>query len=155
MRLASRVLSILFAGVQLQAALGQRLQIGARGAVAVKIWKEVGIEIKNRDGKFILPDDPLFDPIYAHLAKVGKPLHAHLAEPIVADPHLITVLRTAALPAADGAGVPAMAKGQVKSNKEVRKPKAEKPKPSEIIGVPSTSASRACSACRSASVSVA
>ncbi len=54
----------------------------ARGAVAVKIWKEVGIEIKNRDGKFILPDDPLFDPIYAHLAKIGKPLHAHLAEPI-------------------------------------------------------------------------
>ncbi len=54
----------------------------ARGAVAVKIWKEVGIEIKNREGKFILPDDPLFDPIYAHLAKVGKPLHAHLAEPI-------------------------------------------------------------------------
>ncbi|MDP3072082.1 MAG: amidohydrolase family protein [Opitutaceae bacterium] len=54
----------------------------ARGAVAVKIWKEVGIEIKDRDGKFILPDDPLFDPIYAHLARRGKPLHAHLAEPI-------------------------------------------------------------------------
>ena len=54
----------------------------ARGAVAVKIWKEVGIDIKNRDGKFILPDDPLFDPIYEHLAKIGKPLHAHLAEPI-------------------------------------------------------------------------
>ncbi len=53
-----------------------------RGAVGVKIWKEVGIEIKNPAGKFILPDDPLFDPIYAHLAKVGKPLHAHLAEPI-------------------------------------------------------------------------
>ncbi|MSU23099.1 MAG: hypothetical protein EXS32_04665 [Opitutus sp.] len=54
----------------------------ARGAVAVKIWKEVGMEIKDRNGKFILPDDPLFDPIYAHLAKRGKPLHAHLAEPI-------------------------------------------------------------------------
>ncbi|MEO6246537.1 MAG: amidohydrolase family protein [Opitutaceae bacterium] len=54
----------------------------ARGAVAVKIWKEVGLEIKDRDGKFILPDDPLFDPIYAHLARIGKPLHAHLAEPI-------------------------------------------------------------------------
>jgi predicted TIM-barrel fold metal-dependent hydrolase len=53
-----------------------------QGAVAVKIWKEVGIEIKDRNGKFILPDDPLFDPIYAYLAKRGKPLHAHLAEPI-------------------------------------------------------------------------
>jgi predicted TIM-barrel fold metal-dependent hydrolase len=53
-----------------------------RGAVAVKIWKEVGIDLKTRDGKFLLPDDPLFDPIYAHLAKRGKTLHAHLAEPI-------------------------------------------------------------------------
>lgn len=53
-----------------------------QGAVGVKIWKEVGIDIKDREGKFILPDDPRFDPIYAHLAKRGKPLHAHLAEPI-------------------------------------------------------------------------
>jgi predicted TIM-barrel fold metal-dependent hydrolase len=54
----------------------------AQGAVGVKIWKEIGIDIKDRNGKFILPDDPRFDPIYAHLARIGKPLHAHLAEPI-------------------------------------------------------------------------
>lgn len=53
-----------------------------RGAVAVKLWKEVGIDLKTPDGKFLLPDDPLFDPIYAHLARRNKPLHAHLAEPI-------------------------------------------------------------------------
>jgi predicted TIM-barrel fold metal-dependent hydrolase len=53
-----------------------------QGAVGVKIWKEVGIDIKDRAGKFILPDDARFDPIYAHLAARGKPLHAHLAEPI-------------------------------------------------------------------------
>ncbi len=53
-----------------------------QGAVGVKIWKEVGIDIKDRNGRFILPDDPLFDPIYAFMAKSGKPLHAHLAEPI-------------------------------------------------------------------------
>ncbi|MBI5768049.1 MAG: amidohydrolase family protein [Verrucomicrobia bacterium] len=52
------------------------------GAVAVKIWKEFGMEVKDRDGRFLLPDDPRLDPIYAHLAKRGKPLHAHLAEPI-------------------------------------------------------------------------
>ena len=54
----------------------------AQGAIGVKIWKEIGIDIKDRNGKFILPDDPRFDPIYAHLAKRGKVLHAHLAEPI-------------------------------------------------------------------------
>lgn len=54
----------------------------AGGAVAVKIWKEVGLGIRDRSGRFVLPDDPAFDPIYAHLARRGKPLHAHLAEPI-------------------------------------------------------------------------
>src|SRR5688500_12337216 len=40
----------------------------AHGAVMVKIWKEVGLELKRPDGSFQLPDDPIFDPVYAHLA---------------------------------------------------------------------------------------
>ena len=31
-----------------------------------------------------MPDDPIFDPIYAHLGRVGKPLLAHFAEPLAA-----------------------------------------------------------------------
>jgi predicted TIM-barrel fold metal-dependent hydrolase len=53
----------------------------AQGAVMVKIWKEVGIELKRPDGTFMMPDDSLLDPIYAHLASRRKPLLAHLAEP--------------------------------------------------------------------------
>ena len=53
-----------------------------KGAVAVKIWKEVGLDVKKKDGTFILPDDAIFDPIYAHIAARRKPLLAHLAEPI-------------------------------------------------------------------------
>jgi predicted TIM-barrel fold metal-dependent hydrolase len=53
----------------------------ANGAVMVKIWKEVGLELKRPDGSFVLPDDPIFDPVYAHLALRHKPLLAHLAEP--------------------------------------------------------------------------
>ena len=53
-----------------------------KGAVAVKIWKEVGLQVKKKDGTFILPDDAVFDPIYAHIAARRKPLLAHLAEPI-------------------------------------------------------------------------
>jgi predicted TIM-barrel fold metal-dependent hydrolase len=56
----------------------------AHGAVAVKIWKNVGMEIKNRDGKFIMPDDPKLAPIYKDIAAHGKTLMAHLAEPDVA-----------------------------------------------------------------------
>lgn len=53
----------------------------AAGAVMTKIWKDVGMEIKSADGTYIMPDDPMFDPIYAHLAKIGKPLMAHFADP--------------------------------------------------------------------------
>lgn len=53
-----------------------------KGAVMVKIWKEVGMEVKDRDGRFLMPDAPLFDPVYAFLAERGKPLLAHLAEPL-------------------------------------------------------------------------
>jgi len=56
----------------------------ARGAVGVKIWKEVGLVIQRPDGTFALPDDPQWDPIYAYIAKQGKVLHAHLAEPLEA-----------------------------------------------------------------------
>ena len=53
----------------------------AQGAVMVKIWKEVGIDLKRPDGSFMLPDDAVLDPVYAHLASRRKPLLAHLAEP--------------------------------------------------------------------------
>ena len=56
----------------------------AKGAVMVKIWKEVGMEIKDRQGRFVMPDDPVFDPIYAFLAERKTPLLAHLAEPLEA-----------------------------------------------------------------------
>jgi hypothetical protein len=56
----------------------------AQGAVMTKIWKEVGLELKRPDGTFMLPDDPVLDGVYAHLAKRRKPLLAHLAEPLEA-----------------------------------------------------------------------
>jgi hypothetical protein len=52
------------------------------GAVTTKIWKEVGMEVRGKDGSFVLPDDPVFDPIYEFLAVRRKPLMAHLADPI-------------------------------------------------------------------------
>lgn len=54
----------------------------AAGAVGCKIWKHVGMELKKPDGSYLLPDDAVFDPIYAHLEKVGQPLLMHIAEPL-------------------------------------------------------------------------
>ncbi|HZQ69331.1 MAG TPA: amidohydrolase family protein [Terriglobales bacterium] len=56
----------------------------AAGAVAVKIWKNIGMEIRDRTGKYIMADDPKFQPIYQDIAHQGKTLMAHQAEPDVA-----------------------------------------------------------------------
>jgi predicted TIM-barrel fold metal-dependent hydrolase len=52
------------------------------GAVLTKVWKDVGMELKTSTGTFVLPDDPVFDPIYAHLARQSRPLMAHFGDPI-------------------------------------------------------------------------
>jgi predicted TIM-barrel fold metal-dependent hydrolase len=56
----------------------------AQGAVAVKIWKNIGMEIKDSSGQYVMADDPKFEPIYKDIAAHGKTLMTHLAEPDVA-----------------------------------------------------------------------
>lgn len=51
------------------------------GAVAVKIWKNIGMEIRKSDGSFLMADDPIFAPIYKDVEKHRRTLIAHLAEP--------------------------------------------------------------------------
>jgi predicted TIM-barrel fold metal-dependent hydrolase len=53
----------------------------AQGAVAVKIYKVMGMEMKNKAGKWIMADDAAFQPIYRNIAAHNRPLIAHLAEP--------------------------------------------------------------------------
>ena len=51
------------------------------GAVAVKVWKNIGMEFRDKDSVLIMIDDPKFDPVFAHLAETGIPLVGHLGEP--------------------------------------------------------------------------
>lgn len=53
----------------------------ARGAVAVKMWKNVGMEIKDAKGNYIMPDNPVFEPIFKNIAAHNKTLVTHLADP--------------------------------------------------------------------------
>src|SRR5208282_270998 len=53
----------------------------AEGAIAIKIWKNIGMELKTPDGKYVMPDDPAFEPIYREIAAENKTLVAHVAEP--------------------------------------------------------------------------
>jgi hypothetical protein len=51
------------------------------GAIATKIWKNVGMAVRSKGGAYLLPDHPVLDPIYQLLQKEGRTLVAHLAEP--------------------------------------------------------------------------
>jgi predicted TIM-barrel fold metal-dependent hydrolase len=56
----------------------------ADGAVGIKIYKSIGMELRRKDGAFLMPDDPVFDPIWELLESRGKTLFTHLAEPAAA-----------------------------------------------------------------------
>ena len=64
-----------------QAAIRQINHNFDQGAIAVKIWKNIGMEIKDAKGSYILPDNPIFEPIYKDIAAHHKTLIAHVADP--------------------------------------------------------------------------
>ena len=53
----------------------------ARGAVAVKVWKNIGMVERDAQGRRIMLDDPRFDGVMSHLEARRIPLIAHQAEP--------------------------------------------------------------------------
>lgn len=52
-----------------------------KGAVAVKVWKNIGMQSRDADGNLIMIDDPQLDPIFAHLQEKGIRVVGHLGEP--------------------------------------------------------------------------
>jgi predicted TIM-barrel fold metal-dependent hydrolase len=53
----------------------------AAGARMVKVWKNIGLELKDGDGQHVQIDHPRFQPIWDYLAAEGIPVLAHIAEP--------------------------------------------------------------------------
>jgi predicted TIM-barrel fold metal-dependent hydrolase len=51
------------------------------GAIAVKIWKNIGMQIKDSKGEYVLPDDLSLQPIYKDIEAHNKTLIAHVADP--------------------------------------------------------------------------
>lgn len=54
----------------------------AAGALACKVWKNIGMEIRKPDGECVMVDDPLFRPFFEFLTRSRKPLIAHIGEPL-------------------------------------------------------------------------
>ncbi len=53
----------------------------AKGAVAVKIYKVIGMSLRDKNGKLVMIDDPRFDGIIDFIAKNNIPIVGHLGEP--------------------------------------------------------------------------
>jgi len=53
----------------------------ADGANSVKVWKNIGMEFRDKDSVLIMIDDPQFDPVFAYLTENNIPLVGHLGEP--------------------------------------------------------------------------
>lgn len=52
-----------------------------KGAVGVKVWKNIGMVVRDKDGKLVMVDDPRLEPVIDHIEKRGMVLMAHLGEP--------------------------------------------------------------------------
>jgi len=53
----------------------------SNGARAVKIWKNIGMDLRDKSGKFIMVNDPRLDTILNYLAKNRIPVIGHNGEP--------------------------------------------------------------------------
>lgn len=53
----------------------------ADGAVAVKFWKDIGMQHRGPDGRAVMIDDPRFDPLFDWLERRGVPVLGHQGEP--------------------------------------------------------------------------
>ena len=51
----------------------------ADGAVAAKVWKNIGMELEGPSGKYLMPDDAILQPIYREIAEHNKTLIIHAA----------------------------------------------------------------------------
>lgn len=53
-----------------------------KGAIAVKVWKNIGMVLRDPNGDFVMIDDPRFDPIIDFIKANDIPLIGHLGEPL-------------------------------------------------------------------------
>jgi predicted TIM-barrel fold metal-dependent hydrolase len=58
--------------------LERQAQLGIKG---VKVWKDLGMWIRDASGKILAVDDPRLDPFWAKCGELGLPILLHTADP--------------------------------------------------------------------------
>ncbi|MCE5251250.1 amidohydrolase [bacterium] len=65
-------------GIKEAAKLEHAVKLGVRG---MKIFKTLGLTIKDKSGKLVPVDDPRIDPLWAKCAELGIPVMIHVSDP--------------------------------------------------------------------------
>jgi len=52
-----------------------------RGARGLKLLKDLGLEVRNANGKFLRIDDPRLDPVWEECGRLGIPVAIHTSDP--------------------------------------------------------------------------
>lgn len=53
----------------------------AGGAITVKLWKNIGMTVTDKNGRFIMVDDPEIKPVIDFIISKNLPITGHLGEP--------------------------------------------------------------------------
>lgn len=53
----------------------------AKGATGIKVWKNIGMTIQDKDSNFIMIDNQMFDTIFNYLEQNHLPVCGHIGEP--------------------------------------------------------------------------
>jgi predicted TIM-barrel fold metal-dependent hydrolase len=61
--------------------LAKLQQSFANGAIAVKVWKNIGMDLRDEKGKFVMVDDPRLDFLFDYLEQNNIPVIGHNGEP--------------------------------------------------------------------------
>jgi hypothetical protein len=54
----------------------------AAGAAGVKVWKDLGLHVRDGDGRLVLPDDERLAPMWETAGATGIPVWWHVADPV-------------------------------------------------------------------------
>lgn len=53
-----------------------------RGAKGLKVWKDLGLHVRDARGELVLPDDERLRPVWETAAELGVPVFIHTADPV-------------------------------------------------------------------------
>jgi hypothetical protein len=66
-------------GARLADALGEAVDTGAKG---LKVWKDLGLWLRDDEGALLLPDDERLSPLFLRAGELGVPVLIHTADPV-------------------------------------------------------------------------